>query len=43
MNAGYYRTYVNKIEVGDYSPSFHTVWRLAHALGMKLKEFFKNF
>jgi len=43
MSAGYYRTYVNKIEMGDYSPSLHTVWRLAHALGMGLSEFFKNF
>lgn len=43
MNAGYYRTYVNKIETGNYSPSLHTVWRLADALGMTLEQFFKNF
>ena len=43
MNAGYYRTYVNKIETGNYSPSLHTVWRLAHALGMSLTDFFKKF
>lgn len=43
INAGYYRTYVNKIEMGDYSPSFHTVWRLVHALGMNLSDFFKKF
>lgn len=41
--AGYYRTYVGKIEQGLYSPSAHTVWRLAHALGMSLSEFFKDF
>lgn len=43
MNAGYYRTYVNKIETGGYSPSLHTVWRLANELGMTLKDFFKDF
>ncbi len=43
INAGYYRTYVNKIETGNYSPSLHTVWRLAYGLGMSLKEFFANF
>jgi transcriptional regulator with XRE-family HTH domain len=43
INAGYYRTYVNKIETGNYSPSLHTVWRLAHALGMSLERFFKDF
>lgn len=41
--AGYYRTYVNKIETGKYSPSLHTIWRLSDALGLTLKEFFKNF
>lgn len=41
--AGYYHTYVNKIEQGKYSPSAHTIWRLAHALGMSLSEFFKDF
>jgi transcriptional regulator with XRE-family HTH domain len=41
--AGYYYTYVNKIEMGKYSPSLHTIWRLADALGMTLSEFFKGF
>lgn len=43
LKAGYYRTYVNKIETGNYSPSLHTIWRLSHALGMPLKDFFKDF
>lgn len=43
LQAGYYRTYVGKIENGNYSPSLHTIWRLAHALGMDLKQFFNNF
>lgn len=43
VEAGYYRTYVNKIEQGYYSPSLHTVWRLARTLGMSLSDFFKNF
>jgi transcriptional regulator with XRE-family HTH domain len=43
LNAGYYRTYVNKIEQGHYSPSMHTVWRLSHALGLSLAEFFRDF
>lgn len=41
--AGYYHTYVNKIEQGKYSPSFHTIWRLSHALGLSLSEFLKDF
>lgn len=41
--AGYYHTYVNKIEQGKYSPSLHTIWRLSHALGMSLSDFFKGF
>lgn len=41
--AGYYHTYVNKIEQGKYSPSLHTIWRLSHALGISLSEFFKDF
>jgi transcriptional regulator with XRE-family HTH domain len=41
--AGYYYTYVNKIEKGRYSPSLHTIWRLADALGMTLEQFFKGF
>lgn len=43
MNAGYYRTYVGKIEAGKYSPSIHTIWRLAHALGLNLSDFLKDF
>ncbi len=43
LKAGYYRTYVGKIEQGLYSPSLHTVWRLSDALGMHLTEFFKAF
>lgn len=43
LKAGYYRTYVGKIEQGLYSPSLHTVWRLAHALGYDLQSFFRNF
>lgn len=41
--AGYYHTYVNKIEQGKYSPSLHTIWRLADALDLSLEEFFKGF
>lgn len=41
--AGYYHTYVNKIEKGNYSPSLHTIWRLAYTLGMSLSEFFRRF
>lgn len=41
--AGYYHTYVNKIEQGKYSPSTHTIWRLSHALGVSLSDFFKGF
>lgn len=43
MDAGYYRTYVGKIEQGKYSPSTHTIWRLAKTLGLGLQEFFKDF
>ncbi len=43
LKAGYYRTYVGKIEQGLYSPSLHTVWRLANALGYKLSDFFREF
>ena len=43
LEAGYYRTYVSKIELGQYSPSLHTVWRISHALGMSLDDFFKGF
>lgn len=41
--AGYYRTYVGKIEMGSYSPSLHTIWRLSNTLGMSLDDFFKGF
>jgi transcriptional regulator with XRE-family HTH domain len=30
--AGYYRTYVGHIETATYSPSAHTIWRLAKAM-----------
>lgn len=43
LKAGYYRTYVGKIEQGNYSPSMHTIWRLAGALGYSLEDFFKGF
>lgn len=43
LKAGYYRTYVGKIEQGKYSPSLHTVWRLSDALGLSLTDFFKGF
>lgn len=43
VKAGYYHTYVNKIEQGNYSPSAHTIWRLSHALGLSLTDFFKGF
>jgi len=43
LKAGYYRTYVNKIERGYYSPSLHTVWRLSYALSLSLRDFFKSF
>lgn len=43
IKAGYYHTYVNKIEQGKYSPSLHTIWRLSHTLGFSLEDFFKGF
>ncbi len=43
LDAGYYHTYVNKIENGHYSPSMHTVWRLVHALSITLSDFFRDF
>ena len=43
LDAGYYHTFVNKIEMGRYSPSLHTIWRLAYTLGVSLEEFFKGF
>lgn len=43
LDAGYYHTYVNKIENGHYSPSMHTIWRLVHALGISLSDFFRDF
>ena len=43
IKAGYYHTYVNKIEQGKYSPSMHTLWRLAYALDLKLSDFLKGF
>ncbi len=43
VKAGYYHTYVNKIEQGKYSPSLHTIWRLSYTLGVSLEDFFKGF
>ena len=43
VKSGYYHTYVNKIEMGKYSPSLHTIWRLSYTLGLSLEEFFKGF
>ncbi|QQS44397.1 helix-turn-helix transcriptional regulator [Candidatus Roizmanbacteria bacterium] len=43
IEAGYYHTYVNKIEAGKYSPSLHTVWRLAHTMKMTVSELLKGF
>ncbi len=43
VKAGYYHTYVNKIEQGKYSPSMHTIWRLSHTLGLSLDDFFSEF
>lgn len=40
--AGYYRTYVGHIETGNHSPSLHTMWRLAHAMGIDLGELLKG-
>lgn len=36
--AGYYRTYVGHIETATYSPSVHTIWRLAKAMDIDLGE-----
>ena len=41
-NAGYYRTYVGHIETATYSPSTHTVWRLAKAMDVDLGELLKG-
>lgn len=43
LDAGYYRTYVGKIEQGTYSPSAHTIWRLASTLRLTLEQFYKEF
>ncbi len=43
LDSGYYHTYVNKIEQGKYSPSLHTIWRLAYTLGLSLRDFFQDF
>lgn len=40
--AGYYRTYVGHIETGSYSPSLHTMWRIAHAMGVDLGDLLKG-
>lgn len=43
IDAGYYRTYINKIELGRYSPSLHTVWRIANTLKMSVSDFLRGF
>ena len=43
LSAGYTTTYVSKIERGLYSPSLHTIWRLARTMNLSLTEFFKEF
>ena len=40
--AGYYRTYIGHIETATYSPSVHTVWRIAKALEVDLGDLLKN-
>jgi transcriptional regulator with XRE-family HTH domain len=40
--AGYYRTYVGHIETATYSPSAHTIWRLAKAMEIDPGEFLKG-
>lgn len=40
--AGYYRTYVGHIENATYSPSVHTMWRLAKALKVDLSDLLKS-
>ncbi|MGD8373808.1 MAG: helix-turn-helix transcriptional regulator [Candidatus Woesebacteria bacterium] len=36
--AGYYRTFIGHIENSTRSPSMHTIWRIANALGIKIKD-----
>lgn len=38
--AGLYRTYVGHIEVGRYSPSAYTVYKIAKALNVTASEFY---
>lgn len=40
--AGYYRTYVGHIETATYSPSVHTIWRLAKAMDIDVGELLKS-
>lgn len=40
--AGYYRTYVGHIETAAYSPSVHTVWRLAKAMDIDIGQLLKD-
>lgn len=40
--AGYYRTYVGHIETATYSPSAHTIWRLAKAMDVDPGELLKG-
>lgn len=43
LRAGFSRSYIGKIEQGNYSPSLHTIWRISHALNLKLPQFLKGF
>ena len=40
--AGYYRTYVGRVENGAIATSVHTVWRLAKAMEVDLGELLKG-
>lgn len=35
-----YRTYINHIESGRYSPSAYVLYKISQALGVKLSKFF---
>lgn len=35
-----YRTYINHIETGRYSPSAYVLYKISQALGVKLSKFF---
>ena len=40
-DAGLYRTYVGHIEVGLYTPSIYTLYKLAKALKLQVKDLIK--